>query len=53
MFPLAVSSIHNVNLRNLKGNGNAAIDALVRYWEVMNQCQDANECLNGKCVDHY
>ncbi len=24
MFPLGVFSIHNFNLRNLKGNGNAA-----------------------------
>ncbi len=26
MFPLGVFSIHNFNLSNLKGNGNAASD---------------------------
>ncbi len=28
VFPLDVISIHDLNLRNLKGNGNAAIDAV-------------------------
>jgi len=34
MFPLVVFSIHNFNLRNLKGNGNAATVAVTNQQAI-------------------